>query len=488
MSLIFSLLSLFCGLIVSYLYLSLRKSYQSNIRQKSSAILAARKINRIILEELNYENVVQKIADFLPNELQFATGIVSILDDGGIRRIAASKTREADEAIQFLKIPFNEIVIPLTDPNNLMARSVRERTSFTTDDVYDVLGPIISREDCKRVQNILGTKTTLIYPLFMENAVVGVFIASTEKNNIDITSDEREIIETFVDGAGIALQHALLYQNLSKTSKRLQGANDRLKEVDKLKDEFVSLASHELRTPMTAIKSYLWMAIAGKGGKLTEKQQYYLDRAYRSTDRLITLVNDMLNISRIESGRVMLALEEVDIVKLTREVIEEVLPHAQQLGIQVVARDNPSIPHVLADPDKIKEVLINLIGNSLKFTQRDGTIEVSFAVHDLVHITVRDSGVGIAPADLPKLFQKFGLVPGSYVITRTATQGSGLGLYLCKSIVQMHGGEIGAASEGIGKGTTVTFSLRRFDKRTLEDYYQRNPQPEHAVELVPTRI
>ena len=122
----------------------------------------------------------------------------------------------------------------------------------------------------------------------------------------------------------VAIKNSLQFEEIKQFSKTLQFkvdeatkklrlANIRLEELDKLKDDFVSVASHELRTPMTAIKSYLWMAIAGKGGEINEKQKYYLDRAYKSTDRLIKLVNDMLNISRIESGRMNFNMQKVDI-------------------------------------------------------------------------------------------------------------------------------------------------------------------------------
>ena len=155
---------------------------------------------------------------------------------------------------------------------------------------------------------------------------------------------------------GIAIDNALLYQNI-------QGANERLKQLDRLKDDFVSVASHELRTPMTAIKSYLWMAIDGQGGPLNDKQKYYVDRGLESVERLIKLVNDMLNISRIESGRLTVEMSSVDIVKLVKSVIEEVGPRSKELGLSVEVEVGDGVPLVMADVDKIKEVVYNLIGN-----------------------------------------------------------------------------------------------------------------------------
>jgi signal transduction histidine kinase len=254
---------------------------------------------------------------------------------------------------------------------------------------------------------------------------------------------------------GIALDNALLYNEV-------QLNNEKLKELDKLKDEFVSVASHELRTPMTAIMSYIWMALDGRGGPLTEKQKYYLERAYSSVNRLIKLVNEMLNVSRIESGRVTVSLGAVDLEKITQEVIDEVLPRANELGISVEEVHGDALPLVLADSDKIKEVLFNLLGNALKFTQKEGKITVSFFINgDMVETTVKDTGSGIAPGDLPKLFQKFGLLPDSYTMNQIApNSGTGLGLYICKAIIELHHGKIWADSEGHGKGTAVTFSLK----------------------------
>jgi len=238
--------------------------------------------------------------------------------------------------------------------------------------------------------------------------------------------------------------------------------------LDKLKNEFVSVASHELRTPMTAIKSYLWMALEGQGGPLNEKQRYYLDRAYTSVDRLIKMVNDMLNISRIESGRLAIEIKSVDMKQLTQEVIDEVTPRANELGLTVSLEQSESLPLVLADPDKIKEVLLNLIGNSLKFTPKDGKIAISF-IHkgDFIETTVLDTGAGIEAEDIPKLFQKFGLLPGSYAANQAAL-GTGLGLYICKSIVELHEGAILARSGGKGKGASVVFSLKVFNENDFK--------------------
>lgn len=263
------------------------------------------------------------------------------------------------------------------------------------------------------------------------------------------------------------------------TAKGLETDNRRLQELDKRKSEFVSIASHELRTPMAAIKSYLWMVLDGRGGTLTEKQHYYLERAYNSVDRLIKLVNDMLNISRIESGRLAIDLASVQMELLVKEVIEEITPRAQELGVTVMMQPSSSLPPVVADADKIKEVLLNLLSNALKFTPRDGSIVISFSQQNgYVQTIVRDTGAGINPADIPLLFQKFGLIAGPYADSKTKS-GTGLGLYICKSIVELHEGMIWAQSEGKGKGSQFSFSLRAYtesDMKRMQEKLSQNSQ------------
>lgn len=286
-------------------------------------------------------------------------------------------------------------------------------------------------------------------------------------------------------------------KQIEDLNNQLQKANLHLKELDHLKDDFISVTSHELRTPLTAIRSYLWLALGGKGGPLTEKMKYYLDRSYNSTVRLIKLVNDILNISRIESGRMNFVIEKIDMVKLVEEVIDEVRPRAEELKIKLVVNsqqlavgsrqsvgDGFPAPEnrkekienryvgtlramsvqlfVIGDGDKIKEVLINLIGNALKFTKENGLIQIGFEEKDNeVIIGVKDNGEGIEKEDIPKLFQKFGMIQNSYITNQKAAQGTGLGLFICKSIIEKLGGQIWVSSLGKDQGSTFSFSLKK---------------------------
>jgi signal transduction histidine kinase len=290
-----------------------------------------------------------------------------------------------------------------------------------------------------------------------------------EKSSGDIYSDQDlKLIEILASEAAVAIENALAFEEIrrfnitlkeeiDKATSQLKLTNEKLEYVDKLKDEFVSLASHELRTPMTAIKSYTWLIINNKAGPLEEKAKEYLNRIYASTERLLRLVNEMLNISRIESGRVRLQKERIDVKQFIEDIEKEFKPKAEELGLTWSVEMSPSLPHITVDQEKIRQVFENLIDNAFKYTPRDGAVRIrALASDEHVEFSVTDTGKGIHPEDIPKLFSKFGRLEGSY-ITITGS-GSGLGLYISKQYVQLHKGKIWAYSE-VGKGATFVFSI-----------------------------
>lgn len=328
-------------------------------------------------------------------------------------------------------------------------------------------------EEDKEVMRKL--KASVILPLYVGEKLHGLLLLGDKKSGDIYFEKDIQLLKIFGPEVSVALENAKAYEEIrrfnitlkekiDRATKDLQDANVKLKEIDKLKDEFVSLASHELRTPMTVIKSYLWMMLDKNNvSALSEKQRMYIDRAYTSTQRLINLVNDMLNISRIESGRFTLAMKPMDLGELINTVYTEMLPKAQEQKINLeFAKPLQLLPQVQADPERIEQVLINLIGNSLKFTSENETIRISIeydsnAKQEIVSIT--DNGKGISSEDMSKLFQKFSMVGTNYLVKQNV-QGTGLGLYLSKSIIELMGGKIWVESEGLGKGSKFSFTLK----------------------------
>lgn len=227
------------------------------------------------------------------------------------------------------------------------------------------------------------------------------------------------------------------------------------RELEKLKDEFVSLASHELRTPMTAIKGLISMIMEGDYGNMNEGLKDPLSDVAQSTDRLIQLVNDMLDVSRIEAGRTKIRLTEILLPELVSDVIKTLKPIAQQKNITLNSEESV-INKVNADPDKVKQILINLINNAIKFTDR-GNVTINYRPWGkFAYISVVDSGIGIAKEDQAKLFEKFSQISN---FSSGRPPGTGLGLYISRAFARKMGGEMWITRSEPGKGSTFTFAL-----------------------------
>jgi len=248
--------------------------------------------------------------------------------------------------------------------------------------------------------------------------------------------------------------------------EKLKEANEKLKEYNQLKDEFVSTASHELRTPLSIIMGAIRLTLDEIPGKIVEEQRDVLSTAMENVKRLGRIVDSLLNISRIESGKLDLQKAVVNICELIKNTVSEYKTLAEEKGISLDYEISQHNVDIYLDPDKTKEVLMNLISNSLKFTSEGGWVKVSCREQEgEVLVSVQDSGVGIVKEDIPKLFDKFtqfGRKAGP------GEKGTGLGLAIAKKLVEMHGGKIEVESE-VGQGTTLTISLPLTTEVTAED-------------------
>ncbi len=233
-------------------------------------------------------------------------------------------------------------------------------------------------------------------------------------------------------------------------------------EVDRLKSEFVATVSHELRTPMTSIRGYTDVLLMGAAGALNENQTHFLNIIKSNTERLNILVNDLLDVSRIESGRVTLSPQALDLREIAEDVIEDVLRRSQEenkpMGISL---DVPKkLPFVYGDVERVRQIMANVVYNAYHYTPENGTIKVSIQSlnggHE-VQVDVEDNGIGIALDDQERIFQRF--YRGEHPLV-LATPGTGLGLSIVKQIVEMHNGRIWMKSNGVpGQGSTFSFTL-----------------------------
>ena len=280
------------------------------------------------------------------------------------------------------------------------------------------------------------------------------------------TGDEIEVLAEEFNRMAENLREAYsgLEQKVAERTRELALANERLKELDRLKSDFVSNVSHELRTPLTAIKGSADLLLRDVAGPLNEKQAHYLTRLRSNTQHLAGLINDLLDLSKIEAGKIEFQASRVSLGGLVHEVVETLRPIAAEKLITLDATaPEPSIL-VWADRDKVTQVLMNLVGNAIKFTPAQGKVTVSTARDgkEWVQVSINDTGPGIPAKERQKIFDKFYQASSE---GRQKPKGTGLGLAISKALVELHGGKIWVESE-LNCGSTFTFTLPVSDPRS----------------------
>lgn len=291
----------------------------------------------------------------------------------------------------------------------------------------------------------------LLFVRTLEDAryvILGTFVLVVVVGYILVRSVKREIEQRR------RLQDLSL--SLEKSNLGLAEANDKLKGLDKLKTEFLSLASHQLRSPLTAIKGYTSMLSEGAFGPLAEAQDGAVKRIYTSAQGLVNIVEDLLNVSKIEQGGMKYEFSPTDIAGVVTQLYEEMKVPAESKGLNfTLEMEKHDKCIVSADATKIKQVFLNLVDNSIKYTQK-GFVKISLKREgDNIVFAVTDNGMGISPETKAKLFEKFSRGEGG----KTNTGGSGLGLYLAQQIARAHKGDVVIESPGLGKGSTFIVTL-----------------------------
>ncbi len=287
------------------------------------------------------------------------------------------------------------------------------------------------------------TPARIVLPLLREGRPIGVFYL--EAGEQPFSEEHIEFGKRIADNAAIAVENARLYEALRNASQA--------------KSEFVSLVSHELRTPMTSIRGYTDMLSKGIIGALNPRQEEFIDAISRNVERMRVLVSDLLDISRIEAGRLRITPKRLRLEQAIREAATLLQEQIKEKDLIMLTDIIEDLPEIYADPDRLMQILLNLLGNAIKYTRRGGTI--AFHAHRnpnepaYIQCSVMDTGVGMTPEDLQRLFTKFFRADDPFVRDQT---GTGLGLVITKNLVEMHGGAVWVDSIK-DRGTTFHFTL-----------------------------
>ncbi len=255
-----------------------------------------------------------------------------------------------------------------------------------------------------------------------------------------------------------------LERRVEDRTRQLAAANERLVELDRLKSLFLASMSHELRTPLNSILGFTGLLLMGMSGDLTPEQAKQLTMVQGSAAHLLELINEILDISKIESGKVDLSMERIPVDALIRDTVKVVSPLASAKGLELNV-DAPEGLILHSDRRRIKQILVNLLSNAIKFSKTGGIRVAAGAADGILRVSVTDTGIGIRPEDLGKLFAPFQQV--DMTVTKSY-EGTGLGLYMCKKILGLLKGEISVESE-YGRGSTFTFTLPLEEKESLHE-------------------
>jgi len=293
-----------------------------------------------------------------------------------------------------------------------------------------------------------GWRSMLAVPLVRENRILGALVVRRRSTG-EFSAQITELLETFASQSALAIHNARLYQELALKTHELEVAS-------RHKSEFLASMSHELRTPLNAVIGFSEVLLDRLFGDLNDKQEEYLEDIRGSGRHLLELLNEILDLSKVEAGRMELELGDASVREALEHGVAMVRERASRQGLSLDVVVDPDVDVVVADPLRLKQVILNLLTNAVKFTPTGGRVEArARRVDGEIHVSVEDSGIGIAEDDLERIFESFQQGPRS---VSGAAEGTGLGLTLSKRIVELHRGRLWVESR-LGHGSTFTFAL-----------------------------
>ncbi len=406
--------------------------------QSVEKLTALGEVSRAVSSTLDVETVLDTIVS-RASQLAGAAGCAIFEYDEDAEQFKLRSTHNFDmEFVEALR------AVPLRKGEGLMGRAAEMREPIQ---VADITQPGAYQSSVRDTLIRFGYRALLSVPLLREDQIIGS-LSFTRKAPGEFPPEVVDVLKTFATQSALAIQNARLFREIADKSAQLESAS-------RHKSEFLANMSHELRTPLNAIIGFSEILAEKMFGDINEKQTEYLQDILESGRHLLSLINDILDLSKIEAGRMELELSEFDLPQAIENALILVRERANRRGIRLGSAIDPRLGMMGGDERKVKQVLLNLLSNALKFTPEGGRIDVGARLHDhAAEVSVADTGIGIAPEDQAAVFEEFRQVGSA----DKKAEGTGLGLALSRKFIELHGGKIWVTSQ-VGAGSTFTFTL-----------------------------
>ncbi|MCM8783163.1 MAG: GAF domain-containing sensor histidine kinase [Candidatus Omnitrophica bacterium] len=426
---------------------------QQELDKKINGLYTLHELGRSINMTFDIEEVFNSIKENFIHKLGFEKFLIITLDE-------ETKKLKCRHWIGFVEEDISQFKKKIED-HSQFKNIIREGKSILVE------RPELANSEEKELIELLKIRSLIIVPIYLKEIVIGIVVMGNESLYSRVTEGDVELISILANQIAQGIENSRLYEQLwhsyqelevrvKERTKELAKANEELKKLNQIKSEFVAAVAHELRTPLTSIKGYASILATGKLGEIAPVQKERLERIDRQSSELAKLINDLLDISRIEAGKVGMDIKEIPLKELLNNVLELINPQIEEKNIELKLEVQDNINTIFADYDHLRRVFINILGNAIKFTPLKGKIYINIKREDgFIRTDISDTGIGISPEDLPKLFTEF--FRADNPINREK-KGTGLGLSLCKKIIEAHKGKIWADST-LGKGTTFSFTI-----------------------------
>ncbi len=438
-----------------------KEMYAKNLElaETNQTLFLLRNIDNLVLEsheELG--SLCQKIAEEVVKHTNFgAIGILaSPVDTNKLFLYGFENSFDIEISRTKLSLELTLHKGWIVGPEKIALIDLEKITHAQLEDQFDYHATYI----CEIVKK-LPIKSAIAIKLIARRRIVGIVIVGFPIPVSELSEKQRSAVERTSEAIGVAIDNKLLYDENQMVLKRMLNTNKKLRELDETKDEFISMASHQLRTPLTSVKGYMSMVLEGDAGKLSKQQENLLNQAFVSSQRMVYLIADLLNVSRLKTGKFVIDAHPADLSEMVEGEIAQLKETAKLKKIEIKYDKPKKLPKLMLDETKVRQVIMNFADNAIYYTPTGGHINIEVKEDDgHIYFTVKDDGLGVPKEDQKHLFTKFFRAGNA---KKARPDGTGLGLFMAKKVVDAQEGNILFESTE-GKGSMFGFS---FSKKKL---------------------